>query len=69
MERYRNRDSGVKAYEISLEYILVKFDSFKIYRYSYGKAGRLKVEKMKILAVRGKGLNSFINRYAKYSYD
>ncbi|WP_291869557.1 hypothetical protein [Maribacter sp.] len=69
MERYRNRDSGVKAYQISTNHILVKFDSFKTYKYSYKKAGQFKVEKMKMLAVRGKGLNSFINRYAKYSYD
>ena len=69
MERYRNRGSGVKTYEIGLEYILVKFDSFRIYKYSYKRAGQFKVEKMKILATRGKGLNSFINRYAKYSYD
>lgn len=69
MERYSNRDSGVNAYQIGLEYILVKFDSFKIYKYSYRKAGRFKVEKMKILAVKGKGLNSYINKYVKYSYD
>ncbi|MGJ8665997.1 MAG: hypothetical protein ACSHW7_06515 [Patiriisocius sp.] len=69
MERYRNRDSGVKAYQIGTDYILVKFDSFKTYKYSYNKAGRFKVEKMKTLAVRGKGLNSYINRFAKYSYD
>ena len=69
MERYRNRDSGVKAYQIGLDYILVKFNSFKIYKYSYVKAGVHKVEKMKTLALRGRGLNSYINRYAKYSYD
>lgn len=69
MERYRNRDSGVKAYKIGTDYILVKFDSFKTYKYSYKSAGQSKVEKMKILAIRGRGLNSFINRYAKYSYD
>lgn len=69
MERYKNRDSGVKAYQIGTDYILVKFDSFKTYKYSYKKAGRFKVEKMKTLAVKGKGLNSYINRFAKYSYD
>ncbi len=69
MERYINRSSGIKAYKIGDEYILVKFDSFKTYKYSYRKAGRFKVEKMKILAMSGKGLNSYINKYAKYSYD
>jgi hypothetical protein len=69
MESYRNRASGVKAYQIGIDYILVKFNSFKVYKYSYAKAGRFKVEKMKTLAVRGRGLNSYINRWAKYSYD
>jgi hypothetical protein len=69
MKRYSNSASGVKAYEIGLNYILVKFNSFKIYKYSYSKAGTYKVEKMKKLALRGKGLNTYINRYAKYSYD
>lgn len=69
MERYRNSSSGVEAFEIGFDYILVKFDSFKTYKYSYRKTGEYKVEKMKTLAIRGKGLNSFINKYAKYSYD
>lgn len=69
MEKYRNRASGVKAYEIGVDYILVQFDSFRTYKYSYRKAGEFKVEKMKTFAIKGKGLNSFINRYAKYSYD
>lgn len=39
----------------------MKFDSFKTYKYSYRKTGEYKVEKMKTLAIGGKGLNSFIN--------
>lgn len=69
MERYRNKASGVKSYQIGLDYIVVKFNSSKIYKYSYARAGRHKVERMKALAIRGRGLNSYINRYAKYSYD
>ena len=69
MERYRNGASGVRAYQIGLDYIIVKFNSFKTYKYSYARAGRHKVEKMKALAIRGRGLNSYINRYARYSYD
>lgn len=69
MERYKNRASGVKAYQIGIDYILVKFDSYITYKYSYKRAGQFKVEKMKMLAIRGKGLNSYINIHAKYSYD
>lgn len=72
MESYRNLggDSGVSAYEIGENYIKVKFHgNYKIYTYSYRKAGRNHVEQMKILARRGSGLNSYINMYVKYLYD
>ncbi|MFJ1391646.1 hypothetical protein ACIKQ7_04120, partial [Acinetobacter baumannii] len=59
-------DSGIFAYEIGDTYIRVKFDkTFKIYQYSYYKAGQLHVEKMKILAKSGNGLNSYIMRNVK----
>ena len=72
MERYRNlgRDSGVSAYEIGADYIIVKFSStIRTYTYSYGKAGATHVENMKRLAQNGRGLNSYINQYVKYAYD
>ena len=72
MERYRNSvgDSGVSAYEIGSDYIIVKFSgSSRTYTYSYRKAGRSHVEEMKSLARSGSGFNSYINRYAKYLYD
>ena len=73
MERYANRrgDSGVSAYEIGLEYIRVKFKgTLKIYQYSYsGKAGQRHVDNMKSLAIKGSGLNSYINLHVKFKYD
>lgn len=72
MERYRNsgRDSGISAFEIGPDYILVQFSgTAKTYRYSYRKAGQNHVETMKILARSGSGLNSYINRYVKNLYD
>lgn len=69
MERYRNSSSGIRAYHIGSDYILVKFGSFKVYKYSYAIAGKSMVDRMKILAKKGRGLNSFINRHAKYCYD
>ena len=72
MERYRNSggDSGISAYEIGVDYIRVKFSStFRVYTYSYRKAGPTHVEKMKRLAKKGSGLNSYINRHVKYRYD
>ena len=72
MEKYRNAggDSGVSAYEIGPDYIKVKFSgTLQTYTYSYRKAGSSHVERMKLLALNGSGLNSYINRYVKHLYD
>lgn len=72
MEKYANLsgDSDVILYEINEEYIDVVFLSRPntIYRYSYDSAHKENVEMMKELAKSGKGLNSFINEYCRYSY-
>lgn len=71
MEKYANRSgqSGISAYEVGLDYIRIRFSSRAIYQYSYRKAGRYHVENMKKLAVRGSGLNSYINSNVKFKYD
>lgn len=71
MERYKDidNDSGVEAFEIKPDYIDVKFKgTAKVYRYSYASAGQDNVEKMKILAKNGEGLNSFIMKHVKFKY-
>ena len=72
MERYLDLDddSGVCGYEIGDTFIRVKFSgTAKIYTYSYRKAGQLHVEKMKVLAKSGNGLNSYIMKYVKKLYE
>jgi hypothetical protein len=72
MQRYRNLsgDSGVHSFEIGGDYILVQFSgTSQVYKYSYLKAGRIHVEQMKSLALKGKGLNTYINRNTKSLYD
>ena len=71
MERYANRggNSGVRGYSIGTEYIDVKFSDGSLYRYSYRSAGAAIIEEMKLLAVRGYGLNSFIMRRARTKYE
>ncbi len=65
-----NGDSGVAGYEIGPDYIIVCFkNTYRLYRYSYRKVGKENVERMKILARNGDGLNSFINKYVKFLYD
>lgn len=71
MEKYGNRSgqSGVVAYEIGVDYIRVKFSSGNIFQYSYRKAGKNHVDKMKLLAIYGSGLNNYINTCIKSQYD
>lgn len=64
MKRYRNKsgDSGVVAYESGADYINIEFKGGANYAYNYLKPGKLAVEKMKALAIKGFGLSTFISR-------
>jgi hypothetical protein len=64
MQRYRNFSgtSGVKAFEIGEDFIVLQYVSGPLYRYSYETVGRENVEEMKRLARKGSHLNAFINR-------
>ena len=77
MELYKNRkNSGVQKYSIHETYIAVWFshkDGLKMYKYSYGSASKKHVERMKELALLGKGLNTYIthntkDKFVKTSY-
>lgn len=70
MELYRNlsEDSGVTAYEIHDEYIIIQFIGGERYLYDYRKPGKQNVEKMKILAHAGKGLSTYISQFVKTNY-
>ena len=70
MELYRNLsgNSGVAAYESGPDYIRVQFSDGSIYLYTEARTGSHNIEKMKELASRGEGLNSFITKYVRYDY-
>jgi hypothetical protein len=70
MERYSDidRDSGVVAYEIGPDFIRVKFSDGAIYLYNNLSAGSHHIERMKLLAQRGDGLNAYINDYVRKAY-
>jgi hypothetical protein len=76
MQRYVNQSekSGVRAYEIGDRSIAVEFEGGDVYLYTYGSAGRMRVETMKRLAKAGKGLSTYIsqsvrNRFAQKFRD
>jgi hypothetical protein len=70
MERYKNLggNSSVIAYEIGNDSIKVQFSDGSVYLYTYQSAGLSNIEQMKVLALAGKGLNSFIMRNVRKAY-
>lgn len=70
MDRYSDvdGDSGVAAYQIGGGFIRVQFKDNSIYLYTNQSAGVDNIEKMKVLAEQGNGLNAFINKYVRKKY-
>lgn len=71
MEVYKNRSgrSSVYAYIIGEDFISIQFKTNgKVYKYSYARAGRENVERMKALARNGLGLNTYIKNYVDKGY-
>lgn len=71
MHYYHNKSgqAGVKAYEIGSDFIKVQFQDHSIYLYSYRIPGQEHVERMKDLAVQGRGLTTYINQHVRELYD
>ena len=63
------RQHGAIAYEIGPESIEVEFTSGWIYRFSYENPGALRVDRMKELAVSGRGLSTFISKHLKNRFE
>lgn len=70
MERYRdlNRDSGIHTFEIGSDFMVIEFKGGSTYLYTYQTASRGNIEQMKTLAIGGKGLGTFINKYVREKY-
>jgi hypothetical protein len=61
-------NSGVVAFETGPDFIRVQFVSGDTYLYTYRSASAPIVEEMKVHAVRGKGLSTFISTTVKGGY-
>lgn len=70
MERYRDigGNSGISAYEVGDDFIIVRFTKGSMYLYNYSITGSNHVNKMIELARMGNGLNGYINLNAKHTY-
>lgn len=71
MQRYRgaDRDSGIDAYEDGANYLRVRFIHGGTYLYTYRSAGKRHIDNMKMLARRGKGLNTCINDHVREHFE
>ncbi len=71
MTRYLNIGgrSGVKAYEILENGIIIRFSDGSEYLYTNSSAGALRITEMKNLAHRGSGLNRYVNLKVRKKYE
>jgi len=73
MVLYKNigGNSNVAGYDIGDDRIQVVFKSghFSNYLYTYSNPGNMHVEKMKLLASNGVGLNSYIRKYVRSNFE
>lgn len=67
---YKNtsNNSGVVGYETTPDDITIEFRDGSKYIYDKKKTGRYRVLKMKRLANKGRGLNTYINKHVKGAY-
>lgn len=70
MEKYRDigGNSGISAYEVGNDFIIVRFKKGGMYLYNYSTTGSNHVNKLIELARIGDGLNGYINLNTKYAY-
>ncbi|MGK4566283.1 hypothetical protein [Flavobacterium sp. 3HN19-14] len=65
----QNGNSGIIGYEIADNAIRIRFLDGEEYLYTYKTAGKETIEKMKQLAISGKGLATYLNRFASEKYE
>jgi hypothetical protein len=67
--RNRNGNSGVAAYALLDDGIVVRFVDGVTYRYGPAQPGRHHIGQMKSLALAGRGLGGYIRRYVREKYE
>ena len=71
MIRYKNHtgNSGILAYEIGDDWIIILFQGRGKYLYTHHSNGRTHIEAMKKLAQQGAGLATYVNKYVRDKYE
>lgn len=60
MTKYEKKDSRVESYELGDNFIRIHFEQGGVYNYTYSDVGKDRVDRMKTLAQKGDGLQSYI---------
>ena len=70
MRRYANRSgkSGVAAYELGDDSIVIEFTGGARYLYTEDSAGAGHIARMRALAAAGRGLATYISRHVRERY-
>ena len=61
-------DSGIAAYELGSDAIVIRFKQGGTYRYDASAPGAKHVRQMQKLARAGRGLNEYINRHVRGNF-
>ena len=69
MESYENPESGINFFENHKDAIAVSFKTGGVYIYDADKPGAAHVEKMKELASKHDGLNTYINKNVRKNFS
>ncbi len=71
MTKYKNLsgESGIMSYELGSDFIRIQFQDKEIYLYTENSTGAEHIAKMKELAEKGRGLNTYINQHVRSKYE
>ena len=71
MTKYKNLsgESGIISYETGSDFIRIQFEDKGIYLYTEDSSGAEHIAKMKELAEKGRGLNTYINQHVRGNYE
>lgn len=71
MNTYKNLggSSGIRAYKSTLNSIIIQFKNSSMYEYTLSSVGQRNLAIMKKLAIRGSGLNTFVNQNVRSLYS
>jgi hypothetical protein len=70
VEKYKdlNGNSGISAFEIGRDYIMIEFKDGGRYLYNYSQPGIREVEEMKKYTLKGRELATYINQNVRERY-